>query len=200
MKHKRDVMTTQQAAVLLNLSTTSVQKMVTSGELDAWITPGGHRRIFRSSIDQFLNSRSTGLAGITGRLPLRILLIEDDPSQITIFKSLLERIGHSIQLTIVNKASQALDHTIALHPDLLVIDLVTEPVDGLDLVRAIGNDANLKGLDVIALTASNQEHLIDSSFANCRVVRCEKPINAERLCGYLDALSAKLLARAELRN
>ena len=104
-------MTTQQAAVLLNLSTTSVQKMVTSGELDAWITPGGHRRIFRSSIDQFLNSRSTGLAGITGRLPLRILLIEDDPSKITIFKSLLERIGHSIQLTIVNNASQGLDHT-----------------------------------------------------------------------------------------
>ena len=128
MNAERDVLTTQQAAKLLGLSTTSVQKMVINGELDAWITPGGHRRIFRSSVEQLLNARNVGLAGVTSARPLRILLVEDDAVQIAFFKALLARIGHMVQLTIVNEANQALTHVRAMIPDLVVTDLVMEPM------------------------------------------------------------------------
>ena len=73
MNAERDVLTTQQAAKLLGLSTTSVQKMVINGELDAWITPGGHRRVFRSSVEQLLNARNVGLAGVMGSKALLII-------------------------------------------------------------------------------------------------------------------------------
>ena len=143
MTIERDVLTTQQAAKLLGLSTTSVQKMVINGELDAWITPGGHRRIFRSSVEQLLNSRNVGLAGVTGTRPLRILLVEDDPVQIAFFKALLARIGHMVQLTIINQAEQAMAHLRALRPDLLVTDLVMEPMDGFTLVHSIADEPGL---------------------------------------------------------
>jgi excisionase family DNA binding protein len=193
MTVERDVLTTQQAAKLLGLSTTSVQKMVINGELDAWITPGGHRRIFRSSVDQLLNSRNAGLAGVTGSRPLRILLVEDDPVQIAFFKALLARIGHSVQLTIINQVDQAMDHIRALRPDLLVTDLVMEPVDGFTLVQAIGDDADLQGLDVIALTAMTAQEISADARLPARTVRYQKPLSADRLCGYLDALTVRLL-------
>ncbi len=193
MTIERDVLTTQQAAKLLGLSTTSVQKMVINGELDAWITPGGHRRIFRSSVEQLLNSRNVGLAGVTGTRPLRILLVEDDPVQIAFFKALLTRIGHMVQLTIINQAEQAMAHLRALRPDLLVTDLVMEPMDGFTLVQAIADEPGLQNLDVIALTAMTpQEVTADARLPN-RVVRYQKPLSADRLCGYLDALTVKLL-------
>jgi len=193
MTIERDVLTTQQAAKLLGLSTTSVQKMVINGELDAWITPGGHRRIFRSSVEQLLNSRNVGLAGVTGTRPLRILLVEDDPVQIAFFKALLARIGHMVQLTIINQAEQAMAHLRALRPDLLVTDLVMEPMDGFTLVQAIADEPGLQNLDVIALTAMTpQEVTADARLPN-RVVRYQKPLSADRLCGYLDALTVKLL-------
>jgi excisionase family DNA binding protein len=195
MTVERDVLTTQQAAKLLGLSTTSVQKMVINGELDAWITPGGHRRIFRSSVEQLLNSRNAGLAGVTGSRPLRILLVEDDPVQIAFFKALLARIGHSVQLTIINQVDQALDHIRALRPDLLVTDLVMEPVDGFTLVQAIGDDADLQGLDVIALTAMTAQEISADARLPARTVRYQKPLSADRLCGYLDALTVRLLAQ-----
>ncbi len=196
----RNVLTTQQAAVLLELSTTSVQKMVSNGELDAWITPGGHRRIFRSSVEQLRNSRNNGLAGITGRLPLRILLVEDDPTQIAFFKMLIERVGHSVQLTIIDRLSQALDHIRALRPNLLVIDLPSEHGEFLSLFSAMASDAELKGLDVIVLTEQSSDPSPVIPPVSFPVVRCQKPLNAERLCGYMDALTSKLLARAALAD
>jgi excisionase family DNA binding protein len=193
MKTDRDVLTTQQAARLLGLSTTSVQKMVINGELDAWITPGGHRRIFRHSVDQLLNSRHAGLAGITSARPLRILLVEDDPVQIAFFKALLARIGHVVQLTIINQAEHALEHLRALRPDLLVTDLVMEPMDGFTLVQAVGAEPALASLNIIALTAMTPQEVTADARLPQRVVRYQKPLSADRLCGYLDALVVRLM-------
>ena len=195
MDAERDVLTTQQAAKLLGLSTTSIQKMVISGKLDAWITPGGHRRIFRASVEQLRNSRSVGLAGVTASRPLRILLVEDNPVEIAFFKSLLARIGHETELTIVNNPSFALAHVRAMRPDLLVADLVMEPMDGFALVEALGDDDTMDGLDIIALTAMTPQELNADTRLPHRVVRYQKPLSADRLCGYLDALTVRLLER-----
>jgi excisionase family DNA binding protein len=196
MNAERDVLTTQQAAKLLGLSTTSVQKMVINGELDAWITPGGHRRIFRSSVEQLLNSRNIGLAGVKSARPLRILLVEDDALQIAFFKSLLARIGHEVQLTIVNQANQALTHVQALQPDVLVTDLVMEPMDGFTLVQHLEQQPDLHGLHIIALSAMTPQEMEGDQRLPQRVVRYQKPLSADRLCGYLDALTVEMLERA----
>lgn len=193
MTEKRDVLTTQQAAILLGVSITSVQKMATNGELDGWITPGGHRRIFRNSVAQLLNSRNLGLAGVTGRLTLRILLVEDDHLRIASLKALLKRTGHSVQLTIIDDVKQALNFIWAIRPDLLIIDLDSEPVGGLKLVQAMEDKLGMKGPDVIALMTLSLEEFKEYGRIPNRVVRFENPLNAERLCGYLDALTVKLL-------
>lgn len=44
---------TFEAARLLGLSVGTVQSLVEQGALQAWKTPGGHRRIDRASIEQF---------------------------------------------------------------------------------------------------------------------------------------------------
>src|SRR5687768_17308739 len=79
---------TRDVAALLGLAVRSVQLMVDRGELQAWKTPGGHRRIDRASVDAFLQDRQ-GLAGkrqsAAGTAPdatardgkAKVLLIED---------------------------------------------------------------------------------------------------------------------------
>ncbi|UXH76774.1 response regulator [Roseateles amylovorans] len=57
MSLEKDVLTTKEAADLLRLSITSVQKMVINGELEAWTTPGGHRRIYRASVEALAQQR-----------------------------------------------------------------------------------------------------------------------------------------------
>jgi len=48
---------TIEAAKLLGLAVRSVQLMVDRGDLKAWKTPGGHRRISRESVHAWLKSR-----------------------------------------------------------------------------------------------------------------------------------------------
>ncbi|TXI19169.1 MAG: DNA-binding protein, partial [Roseateles sp.] len=53
-----DTCSTTEAAQRLGMAVRSVQLMVDRGELQAWKTPGGHRRILRASVDAWLSSRS----------------------------------------------------------------------------------------------------------------------------------------------
>lgn len=48
---------TRDVARVLGLAVRSVQLMVDRGELEAWKTPGGHRRIARASVERWLKRR-----------------------------------------------------------------------------------------------------------------------------------------------
>ena len=54
---------TIEVARLLGLAVRSVQLMVDRGELEAWKTPGGHRRISRASVERWLAARQGRRAG-----------------------------------------------------------------------------------------------------------------------------------------
>ena len=53
-------LSTLEVARILGLAVRSVQLMVDRGELQAWKTPGGHRRIDRKSVEQWQNGRREG--------------------------------------------------------------------------------------------------------------------------------------------
>ena len=63
---------TLEVAHQLGMAVRSVQLMVDRGELEAWKTPGGHRRISRLSVELWMAQRRTGAAAapiavVTGR-------------------------------------------------------------------------------------------------------------------------------------
>ena len=51
-----DHLSTLEVARRLGMAVRSVQLMVDRGELKAWKTPGGHRRIDRASVEQWQNN------------------------------------------------------------------------------------------------------------------------------------------------
>lgn len=55
-----DIVTTRQAADMLGVAVSTVQKWVELGKLASWKTPGGHRRIPLSSIQSVLQSNAAG--------------------------------------------------------------------------------------------------------------------------------------------
>ena len=81
---------TREVAQRLGMAVRSVQLMVDRGELQAWRTPGGHRRILRTSLDAWLTGRglaptkpadlspNDGIGGLVmyGQLQPEILLVD----------------------------------------------------------------------------------------------------------------------------
>ena len=55
---------TRDVARVLGMAVRSVQLMVDRGELDAWKTPGGHRRIAKASVERWLAQRQAPPGGL----------------------------------------------------------------------------------------------------------------------------------------
>ena len=71
---------TSYAARLLGLSVATVQSLVEKGEIDAWKTLGGHRRVALNSVNAYIakNSPQLARADINPKSRLRVLVVEDD--------------------------------------------------------------------------------------------------------------------------
>jgi excisionase family DNA binding protein len=191
MPETSDILTTQQAARLLGLSTTTVQKMVANGELDAWVTSGGHRRIYRAAVEKMMPTRPEGQYGNAPRA-LRVLLAEDDALQVAYFETLVKRCSHPVSLVIANDGSQALIQIERQRPDVVVTDLMMRPIDGYQLVRALATEPEYSSIDVLVVTAKTPDNARVDGLLPPWVTVYQKPIQVERLIGYLEALSGRI--------
>ena len=191
MHETSDILTTQQAARLLGLSTTTVQKMVANGELDAWVTSGGHRRIYRAAVEKMMPTRPEGQHANAPRA-LRVLLAEDDALQVAYFETLVKRCSHPVALVIAGDGSQALIQIERQRPDVVVTDLMMRPIDGYQLVRALATEPEYSSIDVLVVTAKTSDNARTDGVLPSWVTVYQKPIQVERLIGYLEALSGRI--------
>jgi len=194
-----EVLTTQQAARILGLSVSSVQKMVINGELNAWVTPGGHRRILRTAVEKLTGSRSQAPAAAR-KMPnnqMRVLLVEDDPIQARAIELIVKKCTYPIELTIATDASMALIQLERQRPDLVITDLLMQPFDGFHLIKALELDPAYFPIDVIVVSA--MEHAQAQSLGHLPdwVTYYRKPVPSARLTGYLDAMQTRIIKRQD---
>jgi two-component system, cell cycle response regulator DivK len=79
-----------------------------------------------------------------------ILIVEDDELLRDAFKLLLEDAGY--QVLEAGSAGQAMDLVLSRFPSLVVLDLGLPDRPGLEVVRAMREDPDLRATPVIALT------------------------------------------------
>ena len=97
----------------------------------------------------------------------RILLVEDNPSDVELTKRALERRHISNALLVAEDGKDALDYLFAegAHagrdvtdlPTLVLLDLKLPKLDGLEVLRRIRADPRTKRLPVVILTSSSEE-------------------------------------------
>ncbi len=82
-----------------------------------------------------------------------ILVAEDDPKQADLVRLYLERDGFDV--SVVGDGRSAVDHLRAHRPDLLVLDVMMPRLDGLDVLRQLGDEPTVP---VVLLTARSTEN------------------------------------------
>ena len=81
----------------------------------------------------------------------KILIVEDDALNMKLFHDVLAVRGHAIlQAT---DGREALELARAHHPDLILMDMQLPEVSGLRVIKWIRDDADLKSIPVVAVTA-----------------------------------------------
>ena len=192
---------TFEAARLMGLSVGTVQTMVERGELDAWKTQGGHRRISMASIERHLTRQGKSLDELRhDDGGLRILVVEDDPATMAVMKAAFDKWDLPIQVTYIPSAVKALLDIGHLRPHLLLTDLSMPGVDGFDLLRTLDENPAFTSMITVAITGLSEDEIVEKGGLPPRVVVYPKPVSLHWLNGFVTALTAERLASAAAAN
>ena len=181
--------TTREAAQLLGVSVGTVQLWVESGLLDAWKTAGGHRRVVRSSLDQLLR-QPTGVAWAAKNVkdstpsrdePLTVMVVEDDPDLLRLYKVKIESWPMRLRLVSVNNAFEALLKIGSGPPDLLIADLQMPGIDGFKMLRAIHSTPATKVPTIVVVSGLEASAIGQMGGVPPGIEVLSKPIPFERL-------------------
>lgn len=97
---------------------------------------------------------------------MRILVIEDNPTNLELMTYLLTAFGHTV--TTATNGEEGVDIALKSVPDLILCDLAMPVLDGFGVARRLKADRRLDGVPLIAVTASamvgDRDKVINSGF------------------------------------
>jgi CheY-like chemotaxis protein len=103
----------------------------------------------------------------------RILMVEDDPKDVELTLSALEEYNLANEVIVARDGAIALDYLYCRgeyktrssgNPAVLLLDLKLPKVDGLEVLKQIKSDVNLRMIPVVVLTSSKEEKDMVASY------------------------------------
>lgn len=210
---EQEHVSTLEAARMLGLAVRSVQLMVDRGELSAWKTPGGHRRITRGSVDNWKKGarpapfQAPALRGETAFRQgthdgqsnddaTRVLLIEDSVHFQTLVTLLVKQHFPQVSLHVASDGIAGLAMTGQYQPNVLLIDILLPGIDGATLITSLRSHPQFQEMQLIVITSLEGEQLAPYAFALEGLPVIHKPY----LATELPQLLKQALARTSHRT
>ena len=83
--------------------------------------------------------------------PKRILIVEDNETDVRLLKDILETRGYNILQT--RDGLEAIDLAVVNLPDLILLDIQLPDISGLEVARRLKGDERSRRIPIIAVTA-----------------------------------------------
>lgn len=170
---------TIETAKLLDMAVRSVQLMVDRGELEAWKTPGGHRRIARASVDRWIATHRGPAMLAPNRTPappLRsamaaparsggVLVIEDSKHYQNLVALLLREHFPNLKVTFADDGVSGLAMAGQLQPRILIVDILLPGIDGATLITSLRSHPQFAASRLIVITSLDEADRAPYRFA-----------------------------------
>ena len=171
--------------------------MVDRGELRAWKTPGGHRRIARAALEAWLVQHGGGGGGQADspREPQPdsvpcVLLIEDSRHFQNLVSLLVRQQFPEVALHVADDGIAGLLMAGQLQPDVLLVDILLPGIDGGVQISSLRAHPGFGGCELIVITSLHGEALAPYRYALAGLPVIHKPMLVAELPGLLAAALA----------
>jgi len=122
----------------------------------------------------------------------KILVIDDDPSILTMLKKMLEKAGHEVDSA--NNGSEGLDKIECCPPDLLVTDIVMPEKEGIELIFYLRK--RNPGLKIIAISGGGrfnyEGYLTSAKFLGADLVFQKPLVHKEFVQAVSDLMNSQI--------
>src|SRR3989344_3505737 len=171
---------TRDVARVLGMAVRSVQLMVDRGELEAWKTPGGHRRIAKASVERWLAQRQGQGQPVVPVAEVAVsgAVVAPDDGVVKAAPRRAEQVS----------ASREPPGTHGQR-GVLIVDILLPGIDGATLIARLRSHPQFQRSRLIVVTSLDEEQRSPYAFALAGLPVVHKP----RLVQVLPALLAGFL-------
>jgi CheY-like chemotaxis protein len=125
----------------------------------------------------------------------RVLLVEDHEEISDFLSRRLKRRGHEV--SVATDGQQAVDRSVAEHPDIILLDMNLPVMDGWTAARLIKGSPESAKIPIIALTAHAMAGDRDKAIAAGCDDYHPKPVDFTRLLAQIEDLTGAAPADSE---
>ncbi|BDT75199.1 helix-turn-helix domain-containing protein [Polynucleobacter sp. KF022] len=148
MTPETEYLSTRQSAKILQVSLGTVQKMVELGELIAWKTRGGHRRILASSLDQQLQRRKRAMRQKTTQNCVAMGIFRRSENG----QELIDAIADwqlKVDMEMAVDSLEGLMKAVSIAPDLIFLDALIPPVEQVHLIHYLSKNKDTQRIPIL---------------------------------------------------
>jgi twitching motility two-component system response regulator PilH len=115
-----------------------------------------------------------------------ILIIDDSPTDVRVFTTLLERAGYTV--IAVSTAEDGIERVRAELPDLVIMDVIMPGMNGFQATRILTRDPATAGVPIVMITTKSME--TDRVWGLRQGARAfiTKPVNEKELLACINEL------------
>jgi len=177
-----EILTVSQAGKYCKVSSKTIINWIDAGHLKAYKTVGGHRRIKRMDLDQFLKEKGMPLAEEAKPEERRkILVVDDDKIIVETIVQALEEDEYGYELISACDGFEAGLQVNHFKPDLMILDIMMPDINGYEVCQKIKSNPETKNTKIIVLSA----YLDDDAFSQMKEYGADacfsKPLPLEQL-------------------
>jgi len=144
--------TTTEISRICDVYPASVISWIDSGKLRAYVTPGGHRRVTREDLIEFLKKCRIPIPPEVMSDKKTVLIVEDEPDVARMIERALVRQQDHFA---VQKAASGVEALVQIGqrcPDLVILDIVMPGMDGLKVCEKLRSMPETSSLKIIAIS------------------------------------------------
>ncbi len=175
------VFTTGEAAAVCKVSQQTIIRCFDSGRLSGFRVPGSKfRRIPREELIRFMKANNIPLDQLTGGGRRRILIVDDDPAIIEVYREIFGRDDRYEVRTATNGYDAGL-YTEQFKPHLVILDYMLPDIRGDHVCRRIRENPSLSQTRVLCVSGAASEPEFAAIRAAGAVGYVKKPFKVDEL-------------------
>lgn len=185
----KTVFTTGEAAKICKVSQQTIIRCFDSGQLKGFRVPGSRfRRIPRDQLFAFMRNNGIPTDALeSGKR--KVLVVDDDRNLVELIVDVLERDGR-FETRSVNNGFDAGMMVKEYRPDLIILDVMLQDINGKDVCVRVRNDSSLEEVKIICISGMVEEDKISELKAAGANDFLGKPFEMdkliEKMCELLD--------------
>lgn len=183
---------TSDVAKYCHVTPDTIRKWSEAGRLHVFKTPGGHRRVRREDLIQFMKTNKIPLHEDLKNYATKVLIVDDEKIVISVIRRFLAQLDTPFHVEIATDGFDAGSLVGTFKPDVVFLDLRLPGIDGFEVCRRIKSSPHLQSPEVIAMTGYYDGETAKRVLELGASLLVQKPFTPEDLMAALEQVGVKI--------